>query len=168
MGKNGNALRAAKLQKTTFTITRGWLEAHDKEVIQNYKKIVYDEAQKWLDSEIEKVQKNIDEEWKQREKDFGGADSSDRFLSTLGYMLSATCTVLVRDFGWTPLPKDKNPDPRMKLVRLCTAIAKEVEMICDDEEIDIRRYCADAYEKYGVKFEWKDVDEDEVKAERGA
>lgn len=155
MGKNGDLLRAQKKQKTQFVITREWLEQHDKEVRENYKKIVYEEAQRWLDGERHKVDEEIKKEWEQREKDFGGVDSQDRFLLTLGYMLSACCKVLCRDFHWTPLPKDKVADPRMKLVKLCTAIAKEVEIICDTPDMDIRNYCDDVYEEYGVKFEWK-------------
>lgn len=165
MGKNGDLMRANKKKSAMFTISREWLEAHDREVIANYKKIVYEEAQKWLDGERKRVESEIDaevkKEWDQRAKDFAGAGTEDRFLSTLGYMLSVTCKVLIRDFKWTPLPKNKNADPRMRLVRLCTAIAKEVEDICNHDDKDIRHYCDEVYEEYGVKFEWGEVENPE-------
>ena len=155
MGKNGAALSAAKKAETKFLITREWLENHDKEVRKQYRDIIYAEAQKWLDKEKDRVNAQIEEEWKQREKDFGGVDSHDRFMFTLGYMLSVTCKVLIRDFGWTPLPKEKVVTKNYRLYRLCEAIAEEVADICESEDADIREYCDEVYRDYGVKFEWK-------------
>ena len=155
MGKNGAAMRAAKKAETKFLITREWLENHDKEVRKQYRDIIYAEAQKWLDKEKDRVNAQIEEEWKQREKDFGGVDSHDRFMFTLGYMLSVTCKVLIRDFGWTPLPKERVVTKNYKIYRLCEAIAEEVADICESEDADIREYCEEVYRDYGVKFEWK-------------
>lgn len=154
MGKNGDALRAAKRQKTVYSFTREQLEARDRAVIAKYKDTCMEKVNKYLADEKRAIDAEIEKEWKKREEDFGGADSQERFLNTLAYMLSVCSQVLVRDFKWMPLPKDKKPDPRMKLVRFGTAVAKEVEQICDDEDIDIRRYCEQVYESCGVKFEW--------------
>jgi len=155
MGKNGAAMREAKRNETKFVVSRAWLEDHDKEVRKNYREIVYSEAQKWLDNEKDRINAEIEEEWRQREKDFGGVDSHDRFMFTLGYMLSVCCKVLIRDFKWTPLPKDKVLTRNYRIFRLCQAIADEVAQICESDDADIREYCDEVYRDYGVKFEWK-------------
>ena len=160
MGKNGAAMREAKRNETKFVVSRAWLEDHDKEVRKNYREIVYSEAQKWLDGEMEKANKEIEAEWKQREKDFGEPDSHDRFLFTLGYMLSVACKVLIRDFNWTPLPKDKYITSRYRIYRFCKLVADEIADICEGEDNDIRDYCEDVYDKYGVKFNWGEENQD--------
>lgn len=159
MGKNGAAMREAKRNETKFVVSRAWLEDHDKEVRKNYREIVYSEAQKWLDAEMERVNKEIEAEWKQREKDFGEPDSHDRFLFTLGYMLSVACKVLIRDFKWTPLPKDRYITSRYRIYRFCKLVADEIADICEGEDNDIRDYCEKVYEDYGVKFNWGEENE---------
>lgn len=154
MGKKGDALRAAKMKNTIYTFTREQLAAHDKAVKEAYKDTCMNKVNKYLEEEKRAIDAEIEKEWKKREEDFGGPDSQDRFLNTLAYMLSVCSQILVRDFGWTPLPKDQNPHPQMKLVRFGTAVAKEVEKICDNEETDIRTYCDQVYETCGVKFDW--------------
>ena len=60
MGKNGAAMREAKRNETKFVVSRAWLEDHDKEVRKNYREIVYSEAQKWLDAEMERANNEIE------------------------------------------------------------------------------------------------------------
>lgn len=154
MGKKGDALRAAKMRNTVYTFTREQLEAHDKAVKEAYKDVCMEKVNKYLAEEKQAINAEIEKEWRKREEDFGGPDSQDRFLNTLSYMLSVCSQILVRDFKWTPLPKDHKPHPKMKLVRFGNAVAQEVDKICDDDKIDIRNYCDQVYETCGVKFDW--------------
>lgn len=154
MGRKGEALRMAKQKNTVYTFTREQLEAHDKAVKEAYKDVCMDKVNKYLEDEKRAINAEIEKEWKQREVDFGGANSQERFLSTLSYMLAVCSQILVRDFGWKPLPIGRKPYPHARLVRFGTAVAKEVEEICEDEDVDIRRYCDQVYESCGVKFEW--------------
>lgn len=153
MGKKGDALRAAKMQKT-ITFTREQLEAHDKAVREAYKDTCMEKVNKYLADEKRAIDAEIEKEWRKREEDFGGPDSQDRFLNTLSYMLSVCCQILVRDFDWKKLPTNKKPDPRMRLIRFSKAVAKEVEQICENEDADIRSYSDKVYEFCGVKFDW--------------
>ena len=158
MGKSGDALRAAKKHNATFMITRELLEAHDNSMKELYKKTARESAEKWIAQERERIDKEIEEEWRQREKDFGGAGSEERFLNMLEYMLSVCTKVLIQEFGWKALPKDRNPHPATRIVRFSNAVAKEVDAICNDESMDIRKYTEDVYEQYGVKYGWKEVE----------
>lgn len=158
MGKNGDALRAAKKQHATFTITREWLEAHDNSMKELYKKAAREAAEKWVAQEKERIDKEVEKEWQQREKEFGGAGSEERFLKLLEYMLSVCTKVLIQEFGWKAVPKDRNPHPATRIVRFSNAVAKEVNLICEDENLDVRRYSEEVYELYGVKYGWKEVE----------
>ena len=74
MGKKGDALRAAKVQSTTYTFTRAQLEEHDRKVLEAYKERVRDECREQLKARLEEYRKemdqHIDEEWKKRQAIF--------------------------------------------------------------------------------------------------
>ena len=154
MGKKGDALRAAKMRNTVYTFTREQLEAHDKAVKEAYKDVCMNKVNKYLAEEKQAINAEIEKEWRQREEDFGGPNSQDRFFNMLSYMLSVCCQVLVRDFKWKPLPIDKTPYPYMKLIRFSKSVTAEVEKICNTENADIRNYSDEVYKSCGVKFDW--------------
>lgn len=156
MGKNGALLRAQKMQKTTYTFTRAQLEEHDKAVIEAKKERIRADLYEQMNADFRKkqdeIQKAIDEEWHKREEMFKGGSWSDSFFLILSLLLAVSSKVLVEQFDWTPLPKDRYFTRRYRLARFADAVASEVDGICNDEMQDIRRYCEDVYQRYGVKF----------------
>lgn len=157
MGKNGAALRERKMQTTTYTFTRAQLEEHDQMVIKaRIEKIradLYAQMEKDFAQKTEEANRAIDEEWKRREELFKGDDWSSNFFLMLSFLLAVSSRVLVEQFGWAPLPKDRLYNHRYRLVRFGDAVAEEISGICNDEMKDIRRYCDEVYDLYGVKFQ---------------
>ena len=158
MGKNGAAMREAKKKQARYTITREWLEEHDNSLRETYKKVAREAAERYVESERKRIDQEVEEEWRRREKDFGGAGSEERFLNLLEYMLSVCTRVLIRDFGWKGIPKDRKPNAASRIVRFSNAVADEVNKICEDDTLDIRTYAEEVYEQYGVKYGWKEVE----------
>lgn len=75
------------------------------------------------------LDKVIDEEWKKRMEAVSGETEEERMKKVLGLLLSVPARILCEKFHW-----------------------KEVR----DENADIRKYCKETYEKYGVRYEVKD------------
>lgn len=156
MGKNGDRIRAKK-QQAVQMYTRAQMEQHDKMVRKEYEKECMKKMEEYLLRRKEEINAEIDKEWKQREIDFAGPNSNDRFMNMLSYMLAVTCRVLVRDFGWKPLDKVHRPHPNHRLSRFSVAVAEEIDQICEDQTKDVRRYCDQVYEECGVRFSWTDA-----------
>ena len=96
----------------------------------------------------------IDEEWKKRTEAVSGETEEERMKKVLGLLLSVPARILCEKFHWKEV-RDEN-DHRSKLLQFSEAVVKEVNRICDDENADIRKYCKETYEKYGVRYEVKD------------
>ena len=114
--------------------------------------------EKWRDRE-EEVNRKIDEEWERRAEALGGSDAAERMEKVLGLLLSVPVRILCEKFHWLPI-RDEN-DRRSKLLQFSEAVVAEVNRICADEYADIRAYSQETYEKYGVKYELQEDDEDE-------
>lgn len=155
MGKNGRALREAKLDKVTYTFTSRQLQDHDETVLRAYRDRVAKECTAKLEAEYEERQKRaheiIQQEWDEREAAFKTGDAADEMALLMQYVLSVPVRVLVERFGWTAASKDRY-DRRLKITQFAEAIVDEVTKICDDDEQDIRSYCAETFDKYGIKF----------------
>ena len=166
MGKNGAALRARKMQTTTYTFTRAQLEEHDRVVIEAKKEQIrkdcYEQMEKDFAQKAEEANRAIEEEWKRREELFKGDDWSSNFFMMLSFLLAVSSRVLVERFGWAPLPKDRLYNHRYRLARFGDAVAEEISGICNDEMKDIRRYCDEVYDLYGVKFQLEEEEGDAV------
>lgn len=83
-----------------------------------------------------------------------GETEEERMKKILGLLLSVPARILCEKFRWNAV-RDEN-DHRSKLLQFSEAVVKEVNRICEDENADIRKYCKETYEKYGVKYEVKD------------
>lgn len=168
MGKNGDALRQRKIQTSTYTFTRARLEEHDEMVIKaRIEKIradLYAQMEKDFAQKAEEANRAIEEEWKRREELFKGDDWSSNFFLLLSFLLAVSSRVLVERFGWAPLPKDRYYNHRYRLARFGDAVAEEISGICNDEMKDIRRYCDEVYDLYGVKFQLEEEEGDAVGA----
>ena len=175
MGKSGDALRRAKQEKV-YTFTKAQLEARDQALIQNRKDLILEAAkkdleeerikkQRELDSYIEDVRKDLEEErakkqqelssyieaeWRQREELFGGSHRENMFL-ILSLLLAMPARILVEHFDFKPVPIGRR-SRQTKIERFAEILAEEINRLMDDETKDIRRYCDETYELYGVRF----------------
>ena len=156
MGKKGAAMRAAKMQNTTYTFTAAQLEEHDKMILREFRQRVVDDVSKQADeifAEREKAAMQAAvEEWEKREKAFSENHPNDNAVSCVSLLMATTARVLVERFGWKPIPKDGNYDRRNRLVQFCEAVTDEVYKITDPDNADILKYCDETYDLYGVRF----------------
>lgn len=156
MGKKGAAMRAAKMQNTTYSFTAAQLEEHDKMILREFRQRVVDDVSKQADEIFEEREKAAMqaavEEWEKREKAFSENHPNDNAVSCVSLLMATTARVLVERFGWKPIPKDGNYDRRNRLVQFCEAVTDEVYKITDPDNADILKYCDETYDLYGVRF----------------
>ena len=163
MGKKGELLRLQKKQRATYTFTGEQLEAHDQAIVaaraDKIKRDLMEQMEKEYAAREEHVKKVIEEEWKSREELFRGEDMADNFFLILSLLLATSCRVLIEKFHWKPIPKDGKYDHRNRTMRFSDYLIDEINAIVEDETKDIRRYCDEVYEEYGVKFIQQEVAE---------
>ena len=161
MGKKGDPLRAMKAQQKTYTFTHEQLQEHDRVVIRDAlvkaEKELMKKAQAEYDAKNEELQKFIADEWETREKIFMENHPNENVISLMSLLLATSCRVLIEHFHWKPIPKDGIYDRRNRTMRFADYVVDELDKITQDENADIRRYCAETYDLYGVKFEVREV-----------
>lgn len=149
MGKNGQLLRMQKAQRVTYTFTREQLEEHDRQVrmeaINRKKDELKDYARGILDKDFAERQKLLE------------GSATDVTFNVFSMLISISCVVLVRQFGWKPVWKHSTK--RSKLIRFVMAVQQETERLVNDELLDIRKYAAEAWDITGVRFEPGEEDE---------
>lgn len=151
MGKKGDLLRQQKAQRATYTFTAQQLEEHDRQIrmaaIQRKKEELKDYARGVLDADFAERQKLLE----------GSAE--DVTLNVFSMLISISCVVLVRDFGWKPIWK--HTTSRNRLARFVTAVQAEAERLVNDELLDIRKYVEWAWDLTGVRLEATEEDGNE-------
>lgn len=151
MGKKGDLLRQQKAQRATYTFTAQQLEEHDRQVrmaaIERKKQDLKDYAHSVIEADFNERQKLLE----------GSAE--DVTLNVFSMLISISCVVLVRDFGWKPIWKHTNS--RNRLERFVNAVQVEAERLVNDELLDIRKYAAEAWDLTGVRLETTQEDEHE-------
>ena len=161
MGKKGDLLRAMKDQQKTYTFTHEQLQEHDRVVIRDAlvkaEKELMKKAQAEYDAKNEELQKFIADEWETREKIFMENHPNENVISLMSLLLATSCRVLIERFHWKPIPKDGFYDRRNRTMRFADYVIDELDKITQDENADIRKYCAETYDLYGVKFEVREV-----------
>lgn len=131
--------------------TEEMLAAHDRELILRKTEEIRDRAAARAMKELDAY---IDKEWKAREEIFKpDGDTAEGFFNIMQLLLAIPARVLIEKFHWKPIPKDGVYDKRNKLMMFSDYMVDELNSILDDEMQDIRRYCDETYEKYGVRFE---------------
>ena len=155
MGKSGDLLRAKKAQRATYTFTREQLEEHDRQVrmaaIERKREDLKNYARDVLDKDFAERQKLLE------------GSATDVTFNVFSMLISISCVVLVRDFGWKPIWK--HTTSRNRLARFVTAVQDEAERLVNDELLDIRQYAAEAWELTGVRLEATDEEGDDDAAE---
>ena len=150
MGKKGDALRAAKAQRATYTFTAAQLEAHDKEVRMRTLERKKDELKAY-------AREVLDRDFEERTKLLTG-DATDVTLNVFSMLISISCKVLVEHFGWKPIWRHSTS--RNRLSRFVLAVQQETEALLNDELLDIRKYAKEAYDITGVMLEVGEEEED--------
>jgi hypothetical protein len=131
-------------------MTDEMMAAHDRELILRKSETIRARVVEKAKAEVDK---HIDMEWKAREEIFRpDGDSAEGFFNIMQLLLAVPARILIEKFHWKPIPKDGVYDKRNKLMMFSDYMVDELNMIMDDEMQDIRRYCDETYEKYGVKF----------------
>ena len=157
MGKKGDLLRALKAAQKTYTFTHEQLKEHDRVVAIDALKRAEVELKKKVDAEYEaknaEIRQFITDEWKSREEIFMESHPNDNVISIMGLLMATSSRVLIEKFGWKPIPKDGKYDRRNRTMRYADCLVDELQRIMNDENADIRRYCEETYDLYGVKFE---------------
>lgn len=99
------------------------------------------------------MDKHIEKEWAVRLEAMSGETEEERMLKVLCLLLAVPTKILCEKFHWKPIT-DEN-DRRSRLMQFTEAVVEEVNRICGDEELDIRKISQEVYEKYGVQYEVK-------------
>lgn len=133
MGKNGEALRAAKVQKTTYTFTREQLEARDRALLKDYRERCAEKLEAQLQAEREA-----------------------QMAENLQYLLALSCRALHKAFGIQGLPKIRKAHPRSRMVKFVNCVIEEANTV-----LDIQEYCAMVYDQLGVIFKYGEEEEEE-------
>ena len=175
MGKKGKELREQRALNAKFTFTAAQLAERDNKLLEAMRQGIINDVRKKFEAEIERQEDELDklalqkkqeleDEWKRREELFKDAGPISELMSLL---LCVSTRVLVEQFKWKPIPKEGNYDRRHKLVQFNDALVKELMEIGTDQTKDIRQYCKETYDLYGVKFvfehEEKSSDQESVK-----
>lgn len=162
MGKKGELLRLQKKQAAVYTFTGEQLEEHDRKVIdaarEKMKQRLVEELEQEFAAREQHVKEVIEQEWKFREELFSREGGMDNFFTILSLLLAISCRVLVERFHWKPIPPGGYCDRRNRLMRFGDYVVGEIEAIQSDEMKDIRKYCEEVRDKYGVEFRYEEVE----------
>ena len=114
---------------------------------------VQERKEEFKASVVKEIDERIRREWAEREAALTAETDEEHILKVLALLMSVPAKILCEKFHWKPV-RDEN-DHRSKLLQFSEAVAREVNHICDDENMDIRQVQREVYEKYGVRYEVK-------------
>ena len=142
-------------------MTDEMLAAHDRELLLRKRKDVRDQVVSQVmpvlkqeeDESRGRIDDYIAKEWEAREKIFRPDEEQvEGFFNILQLLLAVPARVLIEKFGWKPIPKDGEYDMRNRLVKFSDYMVDELNNTLFNDTGDIKRYCDETYEKYGVRF----------------
>lgn len=141
MGRKGDALRAAKKQKTVYHLTGEQLEQRDKAVIEAYKRDLDGRMKDAADRYVREYFDKIGAE-------FTTGNERDDIDLMLTYLLSVSVRVLIERFGWKPIKYNCRPTRTECFINY---VIDEVTAIREDDTKDIRDYAREVEQLYGVR-----------------
>lgn len=133
-------------KEPVYTLTQSQIDAIKRDAILAKR----EELKQSLAKEVEA---HIEKEWAARVEAMSGETEEERILKVLCLLMAVPAKVLCEKFRWKPIV-DEN-DRRSRLMQFSEAVVNEVNRICGDEELDIRKISQEVYEKYGVRYEVK-------------
>lgn len=150
MGRKGDALRAAKKQATSYVITGKWLEEHDRQVIESYKRDIKGRMMQTANEYVRDYFEKVEAEF------YTGDEDNDAHM-VVNYLLSVSVRVLIEDFGWKP-PRFANCR-RTKTERFVNRVLEIIDDIRNDDTKDIRDYAKETADLYGISFTMEATDD---------
>lgn len=102
----------------------------------------------------------VEKEWAEREAALTGETEAERVKKVLALLMSVPAKILCEKFHWRAIQGED--DKRSRLLQFSEAVAREVNRICDDTSADIRKIQEEVYEKYGVKYEVRDEEDEKT------
>lgn len=150
MGRKGDALRAAKKQATSYVITGKWLEEHDRQVIESYKRDIKGRMMQTANEYVRDYFEKVEAEF------YTGDEDNDAHM-VVNYLLSVSVRVLIEDFGWKP-PRFANCR-RTKTERFVNRVPEVIDDIRSDDNKDIRDYAKETADLYGISFTMEAADD---------
>ena len=151
MGRKGDALRAAKKQKTVYRLTGEQLEQRDKAVIEAYKRDLDGRMKDAADRYVREYFDRIGAEFTTGNE----RDDADLMLT---YLLSVSVRVLIERFGWKPIKYNCRPT---RTERFINYVIDEVTAIREDDTKDIRDYAREVEQLYGVRVRMEEEEKDD-------
>lgn len=133
MGKSGSRLRQEGKRSATYTFTGEQLEAHDRAVIEAYKKSREIE----LKREEAENDRHISNAWKENAS------------AVMSFWLAISCRVLIEQFGWKP-PRFTNAR-KTRLERYGIALVDKINELSHNPR-GFRQYSEETREVYGIEF----------------
>lgn len=146
MGKSGDLLQRMKREQK-MTVTRGWMEDHDRTVREQ---AIRDRA-KEMEAEAVKLARSIISEW-------ASEDSGElNVQEIIRYMLAVTIKVLVDKFHWQTVPPGRKPeDKRYNIVRYALFVDNELERLKNWGTI--KEYSEKVIAEYGIGFITEEIE----------
>lgn len=99
----------------------------------------------------DKIMQEMKEEWKRREEMLSGEDD-EVVLNVLSLLLAIPVKVLCEKFKWKPYPLNAEENKNSRILKFSQEVIKETNDIFADENVDIRNYVEEVYQKYGIKY----------------
>ena len=140
--------RAARQQEAAevrYQLTAKEIREIEKRAVKSKKEQIRD-----------KIMQEVKEEWKRREEMFSGEDDKV-VLNVLSLLLAIPVKVLCEKFGWKPYPLNKEENKNSRILKFPREVIKETNDIFADENVDIRNYVEEVYQKYGIKYRMEDA-----------
>ena len=156
MGKSGAKIRADKGKTKTYCLTREQLEACERAAVEAYKKQeeqlravkVMDAVREEFERKEAEFKQTQREYYQQLQEEFFSGDFNENFLNFMSYFFSISCRVLVEQFGWKPI----KPHRTTRTERYASALAREMDMIIEDPNMNVQTYAEEADRLYGFRF----------------
>lgn len=140
--------RAARQQEAAevrYQLTAKEIREIEKRAVESKKEQIRD-----------KIMQEVKEEWKRREEILSGEDD-EVVLNVLSLLLAIPVKVLCEKFKWKPYPLNEEENKNSRILKFSREVIKETNDIFADENVDIRNYVEEAYQKYGIKYRMEDA-----------
>ena len=139
--------RAARQQEAAevrYQLTAKEIREIEKRAVESKKEQIRD-----------KIMQEVKEEWKRREEILSGDD--EVVLNVLSLLLAIPVKVLCEKFKWKPYPLNEEENKNSRILKFSREVIKETNDIFADENVDIRNYVEEVYQKYGIKYRMEDA-----------
>lgn len=140
--------RAARQQEAAevrYQLTAKEIREIEKRAVESKKEQIRD-----------KIMQEVKEEWKRREEILSGEDD-EVVLNVLSLLLAIPVKVLCEKFKWKPYPLNEEENKNSRILKFSREVIKETNDIFADENVDIRNYVEEVYQKYGIKYRMEDA-----------